>query len=112
MNAPEYPMPQVTFDVRLGECYEFVDFDYEAYASQQADQGVNDEAVENLSINFKPVHALRKAKGVYHPKTSDMEIGVPSRDEDRKTNRRLAHETRHFQDFQLGKIGSIDMKWH
>lgn len=93
-------MPQVSFDIRLGEKYSFVDFDYEGFRSLVHSQGGNDEHFEDAKILVGPPKSMGGGlmRGYYSH--SDGQIGVGTR---KKLNSTLAHEVQHYIDMTTGE---------
>lgn len=103
-------IPQVAFDIKLGEYVSYIDFDYEAYDEFLRDAGVDQTEIENLEVYYRRprfYHSLHlgpvavNIRG-YHRREDKIEnksrIGVvlgPGRDQ-KGVNTTTTHETQHF----------------
>lgn len=92
--------PTVAMDIKLGEQYGRVDFDYDAFKREADRQGMPTEAREELAITIKPpAKGLDRTGGAYWP--SNKTISVSAGD---KVNKRLAHEMKHATDDANGDL--------
>jgi hypothetical protein len=85
-------------DIRLGNKYSNVEFDYGAFAKEADRQGISPEKQANLQIALeKP--SLLKRQGVYYPEDEELIVQA-----DRKANSTMVHELRHVADNDHGLI--------
>jgi hypothetical protein len=93
------PMPIVTMDVKLGQQYSFIDFNYEQF-NQEADRlGLSDEAKDKLSIGIKPRLPGGGNGGVYQPYAKSLYVRASN-----GVNKSLVHEMKHYADDEEGLI--------
>lgn len=91
-------LPEVSFDIGLGQKYSYVDFDYNAYKREVNTMGGTNSDFENAKILFKD-RGISLTRGLYSPVDESMVVKLSS-----KTNQVLAHETRHYLDHQRGQL--------
>lgn len=98
-------VPSVSFDIRLKDKVEYIDFDYVQYDQrlQQAEVPVDASKIAKTSIVFAAGHALLDC-GYYDAGNDVIRVNVGSRTpREAKTNNSLTHETQHWLDDVAGK---------
>lgn len=99
MDRPEVAtqtLPQVSFDIRLGDKYSSVDFDYEAYKNLTYSQGGNYREFESAKIHLTADRGI--FRGAYYPDGS-----ITIADSSHKiVNSTLVHENQHHADTMTG----------
>ncbi|HEY4964437.1 MAG TPA: hypothetical protein VIH90_07140 [Candidatus Saccharimonadales bacterium] len=96
-------LPTVSFDIRLGKDYKFIDFDYDKYINDLQDSGLSGEEITDTEIVFKHISPLRifAAFGHYNIKEDRVTVnrnGYGDRSKASVANRTLRHETQHRMD--------------
>jgi hypothetical protein len=95
-NALEV-VPEITFDIKLGKRYDYVDFDYAAYDDYLRAKGLSDEDIEGTTIRFKRSRAIIPYHGIYNRWTKKTTVYIGGKKHGR-ANRVLTHETQHRVD--------------
>ena len=108
--------PAVSFDIRLGKKYDFVDFDYDAFNTIADDLGISDDARSSLNVIVDkriPRGLLTLGRYISSEKTVRIKAN-------RKANNTAKHELSHAADdanvvefnnsrYLAGKIGIASM---
>jgi hypothetical protein len=92
-------VPQVSFDRRLGESLEYIDFDYENYCEYMTKRGVDEPNLGQLSIHYQAsrvVSVIDQASAFYRSDLRQIKIGVSKKKSLKEINELTAHETEHF----------------
>lgn len=94
-SVPEHA-PTVVFDVNLGKEYEYVDFDYDAFADQATQLGLSNEAAQDLTITVS-AGVSKQDRGYY----DDDEYAITLRARNYRDDT-LTHELQHAADSKNG----------
>lgn len=85
--------PIVAFDARLGERYEFMDFDYDAFAEKAASSGLAPSGIGGLKVQINDGPMFYQIRGHYNPVDKRMVVRAG-----RRADKTLAHELQHAAD--------------
>ncbi len=114
----ETAWPEVSFDIRLGDQVDYIDFDTAAYVDYLREKKLTAYEVDNTSVKFHAAKAksrLRTAidggtpRGRYDPYKHKAHIMVNERSTAEDLSNTLAHETEHYIDDIKGGITSLNV---
>lgn len=100
IKLPESSMPLVSFDVSLGQHYDNVEFNFEAYGDlhrEMTDMNKT-ESMNGLTLSF--LNGKRQ-RARFSPVTRMIEVTIPTKphaDKQRKLGSSIIHETQHAVD--------------
>ncbi len=100
LEAPERILPEVSFDIRIGKKYRYVDFDYDAYFQKATEMGMTPEQIAAVSVHFKKP-SYSPLRGGYNRYDKKTEVRMA-----RRANKTLVHELKHAADDTKGKLGN------
>lgn len=121
-NTPPEYVNNVAMDIELGSMVrpgEVIEFDYDAYYSLAKDMGASDEDIAQLNIEVvSPMSVPRNYNGSYsaalgqdHTPQHKVKVVMGRFRAEKKMNRIMAHETRHYIDNQQGNLEPLSEKY-
>jgi hypothetical protein len=110
-EADDY-LPSVSFDIRLGKRFSFVDFDYDGYINNLRGCGLTDDEIREFSIYIEPERHTVLPRASFKLAPNEFTVSVPRFRAQKAVNTALNQETQRQVDLALGDISPGDKRFY